>query len=168
VALAGSTRYIDKHMHIKVLIYSMQTIAATNMLRNIPASVRCQACNTSMAAPQACGSSASQRMTFSSFAGSAASMQPRKHSLHARRQRQRLAPSRAAVLCTLRNFDWPEVLLAQRILSAVATFSIILVASISMMALQDLWLRALPQHVRQLRCLTACDKIRLPTRSPPC
>jgi HAD superfamily hydrolase (TIGR01509 family) len=50
-------------------------------------------------------------MRLCSHAGSAAYLQPRQQSLHMRHQKQRLPPSHAAVVCTLRNFDWPEALL---------------------------------------------------------
>jgi hypothetical protein len=135
----------------------MQPLVGTNMPRNLPASIGCQACNTSMAAPKACGLSTSRGMTFSSYVGSAASLQPRKQSLHARHQRQRLASSHAAVLCTLRNFDWPEVLLARWILFVVVNLSGLVVATISHAherrchASSELRMRVLPPRAWQLR-----------------
>ena len=91
----------------------MQTIAGTNLLCSLSSNAGCQACIISMAVPKPCSPSYSRRLTFSSSVGSTAYLQPRKQSLHMRHQKQRLAPMHAAVLCTLRNFDWPEVLLLE-------------------------------------------------------
>lgn len=95
---------------LQVTSYSMQTIAGTSLLRSLPSNAGCQTCIISMAAPKPCSPSYSQRLPISSSVGSTAYLQPRKKLQQMRHPQQRLAPSRAAVVCTLRNFDWPEVL----------------------------------------------------------